>query len=151
MAERKAKGKGQKELTAKIKLQIPAGSASPAPPIGPILGQNNVPMQEFCKAFNDETAQMEKGIPLPVVITAYSDRSFEFVVKSPPAAVLLRKAAGVPKGSPTPNSEKVGRVSRKQLEEIATAKMADLSANDMDAAVKIIAGTARSMGLETDL
>ena len=140
-----------KKVEGFIKLQVPAGAANPAPPVGPALGQHGVAIQDFCKAFNDRTSKMEKGMPLPVVITVYSDRSFTFIIKTPPASVLLRKAAGIDKGSPTPNSEKVGRVSRKQLEEIATAKMPDLSANDMDGAVKIIAGSARSMGLETDL
>lgn len=137
-----------KDIQAYVKLQVPAGSANPAPPVGPALGQHGLPIQDFCKQFNDRTAAMEKGLPLPVVITVYADRSFEFVVKTPPAAVLLRKAAGVEKGSATPNSVKVGTVTRPQLEEIAQAKMADLSANDLDAAVRIIAGSARSMGLE---
>lgn len=140
-----------KEIKTYVKLQVPAGSANPAPPVGPALGQHGLAIQDFCKAFNDRTSSMEKGMPVPVVITVYSDRSFEFVIKTPPAAVLLRKAAGIEKGSGTPNSEKVGRVTRKQLEEIATVKMPDLSANDLDAAVKIIAGSARSMGVETDL
>ncbi len=139
----------EKDIQAYVKLQVPAGSANPAPPVGPALGQHGLAIQDFCKAFNDRTASMEKGMPLPVVITVYADRSFDFIIKTPPAAVLLRKAAGIEKGSATPNSEKVGKVTRKQLEEIATAKMPDLSANDMDAAVKIIAGSARSMGLET--
>ena len=137
-----------KEIQARVKLQVPAGAANPAPPVGPALGQHGLPIQDFCKQFNDRTAAMEKGLPLPVVITVYADRSFEFAVKTPPAAVLLRKAAGVEKGSATPNSVKVGTVTRPQLEEIAQAKMADLSANDLDAAVRIIAGSARSMGLE---
>ena len=138
----------RKDIQAYVKLQVPAGSANPAPPVGPALGQHGLPIQDFCKQFNDRTAAMEKGLPLPVVITVYADRSFEFAVKTPPAAVLLRKAAGVEKGSATPNSVKVGTVTRPQLEEIAQAKMADLSANDLDAAVRIIAGSARSMGLE---
>lgn len=137
-----------KDIQAYVKLQVPAGAANPAPPVGPALGQHGLPIQDFCKQFNDRTAAMEKGLPLPVVITVYADRSFEFVVKTPPAAVLLRKAAGVEKGSATPNSVKVGAVTRRQLEEIAEAKMADLSAHDLDAAVRIIAGSARSMGLE---
>ena len=137
-----------KDIQAYVKLQVPAGSANPAPPVGPALGQHGLPIQDFCKQFNDRTAAMEKGLPLPVVITVYADRSFEFAIKTPPAAVLLRKAAGVEKGSATPNSVKVGTVTRPQLEEIAQAKMADLSANDLDAAVRIIAGSARSMGLE---
>ena len=139
-----------KEIKAYVKLQVQAGSANPAPPVGPALGQHGLAIQDFCKAFNDRTASMEKGMPLPVLITVYVDRSFEFVIKTPPAAVLLRKAAGIEKGSATPNSVKVGSVTREQLEEIATAKMPDLSANDMDAAVKIIAGSARSMGLEVN-
>jgi len=137
-----------KDVEAYVKLQVPAGAANPAPPVGPALGQHGLPIQDFCKQFNDRTAAMEKGLPLPVVITVYADRSFEFVVKTPPAAVLLRKAVGVEKGSATPNSVKVGTVTRRQLEEIAQAKMADLSAHDLDAAVRIIAGSARSMGLE---
>ena len=137
-----------KDVQAYVKLQVPAGAANPAPPVGPALGQHGLPIQDFCKQFNDRTAAMEKGLPLPVVITVYADRSFEFVVKTPPAAVLLRKAVGVEKGSATPNSVKVGTVTRRQLEEIAQAKMADLSAHDLDAAVRIIAGSARSMGLE---
>ena len=138
----------RKDIQAYVKLQVPAGSANPAPPVGPALGQHGLPIQDFCKQFNERTAAMEKGLPLPVVITVFADRSFEFAVKTPPAAVLLRKAAGVEKGSATPNSVKVGTVTRPQLEEIAQAKMADLSANDLDAAVRIIAGSARSMGLE---
>ena len=137
-----------KDVQAYVKLQVPAGAANPAPPVGPALGQHGLPIQDFCKQFNDRTAAMEKGLPLPVVITVYADRSFEFVVKTPPAAVLLRKAVGVEKGSATPNSVKVGTVTRRQLEEIAQAKMVDLSAHDLDAAVRIIAGSARSMGLE---
>ena len=137
-----------RDVQAYVKLQVPAGAANPAPPVGPALGQHGLPIQDFCKQFNDRTAAMEKGLPLPVVITVYADRSFEFVVKTPPAAVLLRKAAGVEKGSATPNSVKVGTVTRRQLEDIAEAKMADLSAHDLDAAVRIIAGSARSMGLE---
>ena len=140
----------KKDIQAYVKLQVPAGSANPAPPVGPALGQHGLAIQEFCKAFNDRTASMEKGMPLPVVVTVYADRSFDFVIKTPPASVLLRKVIGIEKGSATPNSVKVGKVTRPQLEEVATAKMPDLSANDMDAAVKIIAGTARSMGLETD-
>ncbi len=137
-----------KEVQTYVKLQIPAGAANPAPPVGPALGQHGLPIQDFCKAFNERTSSMERGIPLPVVITVYTDRSFDFIVKTPPAAVLLRKVVGIDKGSATPNSVKVGTVTRAQLEEVAEAKMPDLSANDMDAAVKIIAGSARSMGLE---
>lgn len=139
-----------KEIKAYVRLQVPAGAANPAPPVGPALGQHGLAIQEFCKAFNDRTGSMEKGMPLPVVITVYQDRSFDFIIKTPPASVLLRKAVGLDKGSATPNSVKVGKVSRAQLEEVAAAKMPDLSANDMDAAVRIIAGSARSMGLEMD-
>ncbi|MEM8547422.1 MAG: 50S ribosomal protein L11 [Pseudomonadota bacterium] len=139
-----------KKVTAYIKLQVGAGQANPSPPVGPALGQHGVNIMEFCKAFNAETGSLEPGLPVPVVITVYSDRSFTFIKKTPPAAVLLRKAAGVPKGSGTPNTVKVGKVTRAQLEEIATTKMPDLTAADMDAAVRTIAGTARSMGLETE-
>ena len=139
-----------KKIEAYIKLQVRAGEANPSPPVGPALGQHGVNIMEFCKAFNAQTQQVEKGLPIPVVITVYGDRSFTFVTKTPPAAILLKKAAGVPKGSSTPNTSKVGRVSRAQLEEIATAKMADLNATDMDAAVRIIAGSARSMGLDVE-
>ncbi|PIE46158.1 MAG: 50S ribosomal protein L11 [Gammaproteobacteria bacterium] len=136
-----------KKIEGYIKLQIGAGAANPSPPVGPALGQHGVNIMEFCKAFNAATQEMEKGLPIPVVITVFSDRSFTFVTKTPPAAVLLRKAAGVPKGSGRPNTEKVGTVTRAQLEEIAKMKEPDLTAADMDAAVKTIAGTARSMGL----
>jgi large subunit ribosomal protein L11 len=139
-----------KKIEAYIKLQVRAGEANPSPPVGPALGQHGVNIMEFCKAFNAQTQQLEKGLPIPVVITVYGDRSFTFVTKTPPAAILLKKAAGVPKGSSMPNTSKVGRVSRAQLEEIATAKMADLNATDMDAAVRIIAGSARSMGLDVE-
>jgi large subunit ribosomal protein L11 len=139
-----------KKVEAYIKLQVPAGGANPSPPVGPALGQHGVNIMEFCKAFNAETQQMEKGLPIPVVITVYSDRSFTFIKKTPPASVLLRKAAGVQKGSGVPNTQKVGKVTRAQLEEIATTKMADLNANDMDAAVKIIAGSARSAGIDVE-
>ena len=139
-----------KKVASYIKLQVPAGQANPSPPVGPALGQHGVNIMEFCKAFNAQTQQLEKGLPIPVVITVYGDRSFTFVTKTPPAAILLKKAAGVPKGSSTPNTSKVGRVSRAQLEEIATAKMADLNATDMDAAVRIIAVSARSMGLDVE-
>ena len=137
-----------KKIDAYIKLQVPAGDAKPAPPVGPALGQHGLNIMEFCKAFNAQTQEMEKGLPIPVVITVYSDKSFTFVKKTPPAAILLKKAAGVPKGSGVPHLEKVGSVTRAQLEEIVNTKRADLNAYDMDAAVKIIAGTARSMGLE---
>ncbi len=136
-----------KKIEGYIKLQIGAGNANPSPPVGPALGQHGVNIMEFCKAFNAATQEVEKGLPIPVVITVFSDRSFTFVTKTPPAAVLLRKAAGVPKGSGRPNTEKVGEVTRAQLEEIAKMKEPDLTAADMDAAVKTIAGTARSMGL----
>ncbi len=136
-----------KKIEGYIKLQIGAGNANPSPPVGPALGQHGVNIMEFCKAFNAATQEVEKGLPIPVVITVFSDRSFTFVTKTPPAAVLLRKAAGVPKGSGRPNTEKVGEVTRAQLEEIAKTKEPDLTAADMDAAVRTIAGTARSMGL----
>jgi len=139
-----------KKVEAYIKLQVPAGQANPSPPVGPALGAHGVNIMEFCKAFNASTQGIENGLPIPVVITVYNDRSFTFIQKTVPAAVLLRKAAGVPKGSGTPNTEKVGKVTRAQLEEICTAKDADLTAADMDAAVRTIAGTARSMGLEVE-
>jgi large subunit ribosomal protein L11 len=139
-----------KKVTGYIKLQVPAGQANPSPPVGPALGQHGVNIMEFCKAFNAATQGTEVGMPIPVVITVYSDRSFTFITRTPPAAVLLRKAAGVPKGSGTPNTTKVGKVTRKQLEEIATTKTPDLTASDMDAAVRTIAGTARSMGLDVE-
>ena len=138
----------EKKIMTYIKLQVPAGAASPSPPVGPALGQHGVNLMDFCNAFNSKTNELEKNLPVPVVITVYEDRSFDFIVKTTPASVLLKKAAGLTKGSPTPNSEKVGKVSRKQLEEIAEAKMADLNATDMDQAVKIIEGSARSMGIE---
>ena len=137
-----------KKVQAYIKLQVPAGKANPSPPVGPALGQHGVNIMEFCKAFNAQTQSTEAGLPIPVVITVYSDRSFTFITKTPPAAVLLRKAAGIKKGSGTPNTDKVGKVTRAQLENIAEQKMVDLNANNLDAAVQIIAGTARSMGLE---
>ena len=137
-----------KEIITYIKLQVPAGAASPSPPVGPALGQHGVNLMDFCNAFNAQTNEFEKNLPVPVVITVYEDRSFDFIVKTTPASVLLKKAAGLSKGSGTPNSEKVGKVTRAQLEEIATAKMKDLNATDMDAAVKIIEGSARSMGIE---
>ena len=138
-----------KEITGLIKLQIPAGQANPAPPVGPALGQHGVNIMEFCKAYNAAT-QSQVGLVVPVVITVYKDRSFSFVTKSPPAAVLLKKAAAIAKGSGVPNRDKVGTVTRAQLEEIVEVKKADLNANDMDAAVRIIAGTARSMGIEVE-
>jgi large subunit ribosomal protein L11 len=139
-----------KKVDAYIKLQVKAGQANPSPPVGPALGQHGVNIMEFCKAFNAETQKLEPGLPVPVVITVYSDRSFTFVTKTPPAAVLLKKAAGIQSGSGRPNTEKVGKVTRAQLEEIATAKDPDLTAADMDAAVRTIAGTARSMGLNVE-
>ncbi|MDX1405938.1 MAG: 50S ribosomal protein L11 [Woeseiaceae bacterium] len=139
-----------KKVASYIKLQVPAGQANPSPPVGPALGQHGVNIMEFCKAFNAQSQGVEPGLPIPVVITVYADRSFTFITKTPPASVLLRKAAGIGKGSGEPNIEKVGRVSRRQLEEIATTKMPDLTAADMDAAVRTIAGTARSMGLEPE-
>ena len=139
-----------KKIEAYIKLQVAAGSANPSPPVGPALGQHGVNIMEFCKAFNAQTQNVEKGLPVPVVISVYNDRSFTFIMKTPPAAILLIKAAGIEKGSGEPNTKKVGTVTRAQLEEIATTKMADLTAADMDAAVRTIAGTARSMGLEVE-
>ena len=136
-----------KKVDAYIKLQVPAGKANPSPPVGPALGQRGVNIMEFCKAFNAQTQGMEPGLPIPVVITVYSDKSFTFVKKSPPASVLIRKAAGIDKGSSTPNSVKVGKVTRKQLEDIAKTKEADLTAADMDAAVRTLAGSARSAGI----
>ncbi len=139
-----------KKIEAYIKLQVPAGGANPSPPVGPALGQHGLNIMEFCKAFNAKTQGMEGGLPVPVVITVYSDRSFTFVMKTPPASVLLKKAAGIKSGSGRPNTEKVGKVTRAQLEDIAKAKEPDLNSNDIDAAVNIIAGTARSMGLEVE-
>lgn len=139
-----------KKIEAYIKLQVAAGQANPSPPVGPALGQHGVNIMEFCKAFNAQTQQLEQGLPTPVVITVFSDRSFTFITKTPPASVLLRKAAGVPKGSGVPNRDKVGKVSRAQLEEIAKTKDPDLTAGDLDAAVRTIAGTARSMGLDVE-
>jgi large subunit ribosomal protein L11 len=139
-----------KKVLTLIKLQIPGGQANPAPPVGPALGQHGVNIMEFCKAFNAQTQGMEVGLPVPVVISVYNDRSFTFVTKTTPATVLLKKAAGIEKGSGTPNTNKVGKVTRKQLEEIAKVKARDLNAADLEAAVKIIAGSARSMGLEVE-
>jgi large subunit ribosomal protein L11 len=139
-----------KKVAAYIKLQVPAGAANPSPPVGPALGQHGVNIMEFCKAFNAKTQSLENGMPIPVVITVYTDRSFTFITKTPPAAVLLRKAAGVPKGSGEPNTKKVGKVTRAQLEEIARTKEPDLTAADLDAAVRTIAGSARSMGLNVE-
>jgi len=139
-----------KKIDAYIKLQVAAGQANPSPPVGPALGQRGVNIMEFCKQFNAETQGMEPGLPIPVVITVYSDKSFTFVKKTPPASVLLRKAAGVAKGSAKPNMDKVGRVTRAQVEEIARTKMPDLNCTDLEAAVRIVAGSARSMGLEVE-
>ncbi len=139
-----------KKIEAYIKLQVAAGKANPSPPVGPALGQHGVNIMEFCKAFNAQTQDMEQGLPTPVVITVFNDRSFTFITKTPPAAVLLKKAAGVAKGSSTPNTAKVGTVTRAQLEEIATTKMPDLNAADLEGAVQSIAGTARSMGLKVE-
>ncbi|MEJ2534486.1 MAG: 50S ribosomal protein L11 [Gammaproteobacteria bacterium] len=139
-----------KKIAAYIKLQVPAGQANPSPPVGPALGQHGVNIMEFCKAFNAQSQSFEPGMPIPVVITVYADRSFTFITQTPPAAVLLRKAAGIAKGSGEPNINKVGTVTRAQLEEIAKAKEPDLTAADMDAAVRTIAGSARSMGLNVE-
>ena len=139
-----------KKIEAYIKLQVPAAEANPSPPVGPALGQHGVNIMEFCKAFNAKTQELEKGMPIPVVITVYADRSFTFITKTPPASVLLKKAAGIAKGSGVPNMEKVGTVNRAQLEEIAKTKMPDLTAADMDAAVRTIAGSAKQMGLNVE-
>ena len=140
-----------KKVSTILKLQIPAGGANPSPPVGPALGQAGVNIMDFCNAFNAETQNAEKGLPLPVVISVYEDKSFTFIVKTPPAAVLIKKALNIPKGSGEPNKEKVGKISRAQLEEIAKIREPDLNANDIDNAVRIIAGTARSMGVEVDI
>ena len=139
-----------KKVEVYIKLQVPASDANPSPPVGPALGQHGVNIMEFCKAFNAQTQNLEKGMPVPVVITVYNDRSFTFITKTPPASILLKKAAGLGKGSGRPNTEKVGKVNRAQLEEIAKTKMPDITAADMDAAVRTIAGSARSMGIEVE-
>ena len=139
-----------KKVQGYVKLQIPAGQANPSPPVGPALGQQGVNIMEFCRQFNAATQSIEKGLPTPVVITVYSDRSFTFILKTPPASVLIAKALGIPKGSSTPNTAKVGRISRKQLEDIARVKMPDLTAADLDAAVNTIAGSARSMGVDVE-
>ncbi|MDD1607095.1 MAG: 50S ribosomal protein L11 [Methylococcaceae bacterium] len=139
-----------KKITAYIKLQVKAGEANPSPPVGPALGQRGVNIMEFCKAFNAKTQDVEKGLPLPVVITVYSDRSFTFITKTPPASILLKKALGLKSGSSNPNTKKVGTVTREQLEEIAKTKMEDLNAANLEAAVKTIAGSARSMGLNVE-
>ncbi len=139
-----------KKVEAYIKLQVPAQEANPSPPVGPALGQHGVNIMEFCKAFNAQTQEVEKGMPVPVVITVYSDRSFTFIMKTPPASILLKKAAGVQKGSGVPNRDKVGKVNRQQLEEIARTKDPDLTAAELDAAVRTIAGSARSMGIDVE-
>jgi large subunit ribosomal protein L11 len=139
-----------KKVTAYVKLQVAAGKANPSPPVGPALGQHGVNIMDFCKAFNAQTQNLEPGLPTPVVITVYADRSFTFITKTAPAAVLLRKAAGITKGSATPHTDKVGKLTRAQLEEIAKIKMPDLTAADLDAAVRTIAGTARSSGIEVE-
>ncbi len=139
-----------KKVQAYIKLQVAAQEANPSPPVGPALGQHGVNIMEFCKAFNAQTQNIEKGLPIPVVITVYNDRSFTFIMKTPPAAILLKKAAGIQKGSGEPNTKKVGKVTREQLEEIAKTKEPDLTAASLDAAVRTIAGSARSMGLEVE-
>jgi len=137
-----------KEVVGTIKLQIPAGQASPAPPVGPALGQQGVNIMDFCKMFNAQTKDVQPGLIVPVVISVYKDKTFTFIMKSPPAATLIKKAAGIAVGSAEPNKEKVGQITRQQLEEIAKQKMDDLNARDLDQAVRIIAGTARSMGVE---
>jgi large subunit ribosomal protein L11 len=139
-----------KKVIGYIKLQIPAGKANPSPPVGPALGQRGLNIMEFCKAFNAATQNVEPGLPIPVVITAFADKSFTFVMKTPPATILIKKAAKIEKGSPRPHTDKVGKITRKQVEDIATAKMPDLTAADMDAAVRTIAGSARSMGIEVE-
>ena len=139
-----------KKVQGYVKLQVPAGSANPSPPIGPALGQQGVNIMEFCKQFNAATQKLEKGLPIPVIITVYSDRSFTFIMKTPPASVLIRKALGLEKGSGTPNTAKVGKITRKQLEEIAKTKTPDLTAADLEGSVRTIAGTARSMGVDVE-
>ncbi len=139
-----------KKIAGFIKLQVPAGKANPSPPIGPALGQRGLNIMEFCKAFNAQTQSFEPGMPIPVVITAYADKSFTFAMKTPPATFLIKKAAGIEKGSQRPNTEKVGSITRAQAEEIATMKKPDLTAADMEAAVKTIAGSARSMGINVE-
>ena len=139
-----------KKVIGLIKLQIPAGKANPSPPVGPALGQRGLNIMEFCKAFNAKTQTYEPGLPLPVVITAFADKSFTFIVKTPPASVLIKKAIKLDKGSPRPHTDKVGKITKAQLEEIAKAKMEDLNAGDIEAAIRIIAGSARSMGVEVE-
>jgi large subunit ribosomal protein L11 len=139
-----------KKVIGFIKLQVPAGKANPSPPIGPALGQRGLNIMEFCKAFNAATQKLEPGLPIPVVITAFADKSFTFIMKTPPATILIKKAAKIDKGSKTPHSEKVGKITRAQAEEIAKTKMPDLTAADLDAAVRTIAGSARSMGISVE-
>ena len=139
-----------KQINGYIKLQVPAGTASPSPPVGPALGQHGLNLMDFCNAFNARTSDIEKGLPVPVVITVYEDKSFNFIIKTTPASILIKKAAGLEKGSGTPNSLKVGQVTRAQLEEIAKIKDADLTSADMDAAVRTLEGSARSAGIEVD-
>jgi large subunit ribosomal protein L11 len=139
-----------KKIIGFIKLQVPAGKANPSPPIGPALGQRGLNIMEFCKAFNAQTQGLEPGLPIPVVITAFADKSFTFVMKTPPATILIKKAAGIQKGSAKPHSDKVGKITRQQAEEIATQKKPDLTAADMEAAVRTIAGSARSMGITVE-
>ena len=139
-----------KKIEGYIKLQIPAGKANPSPPVGPALGQRGLNIMDFCKAFNAETQSVEPGLPSPVVITAFSDKSFTFIMKTPPASILLKKAAKLQKGSAVPHTDKVGKITRAQAEEIAKTKMPDLTASDMDAAVRTVAGSARSMGIEVE-
>ena len=139
-----------KKIDGYIKLQVPAGKANPSPPIGPALGQRGVNIMAFCKEFNAATQKVEPGLPIPVVITVYNDKSFTFIMKTPPAAILIKKAAGITKGSPRPNTQKIGTITRAQLEEIATTKEPDLTGSDLEARVRTIAGSARSMGLEVE-
>jgi large subunit ribosomal protein L11 len=139
-----------KKIVGYVKLQVPAGKANPSPPIGPALGQRGLNIMEFCKAFNAQTQGMEPGLPVPVVITAYADKSFTFIMKTPPATVLIKKAAGVQKGSPKPHTDKVGKITREQAEAIAKAKMPDLTAANLESAVRTIAGSARSMGITVE-
>ena len=146
-----AKKTSTKKISTYIKLQVPAGQANPSPPVGPALGQHGLNIMEFCKAFNAQTQGMEEGLPVPAIITVYADKSFSFETKTPPASYLLKKAAGIDSGSGTPNTDKVGTVTRAQLEQIARSKKPDLTAVDLDAAVRTIAGTAKSMGIETEV
>ena len=146
-----AKKISSKKISTYIKLQVPAGKANPSPPVGPALGQHGLNIMEFCKAFNSKTQSTEDGLPVPVIITVYADKTFSFETRTTPASYLLKKAAGIDSGSGTPNTDKVGKVTRAQMEEIAKAKEPDLTAVDMDAAVRTIAGTARSMGIETEV